>query len=144
VIVNKPPSLRPDDTFWKHYAGVSPAVLTLVSGKWIKPKPGDRSMEGFLQLFDFSGFTHQLLTPDGPVTKAGTKTINGQPAIGLGDSGPNPGTLWIAATGAPYPLLVEGKAGSTGGSLTFSEFGQPVSPTPPPANQIVDMSKLGG
>src|SRR5262249_33519624 len=83
------------------------------------------------------------LSPEGTVTKDGTKTINGTPAIGLVDSGAQSGTLWVATSGPAYPLLVEAKDPKNG-SLAFSEFGEPVTATAPPASQIVDLGKIGG
>jgi hypothetical protein len=143
VIANGTAYIQPDDAFWKAFSGGNPAVLPLVSGKWIKPKAGDPNWKEFLQLFDFNGFASQVLTPDGPVTKDGTKTIDGTPAVGVTDTGADAGTLWVATSGPAYPLLVEPKK-SQEGSLTFSQFGEPVTATAPPANQIVDLGKLGG
>ncbi len=145
VVVNGTSYIQPDDAFWKTFGGSDPAVLRLLSGKWIKPKAGDADWKEFLQLFDFSGFASQVLTPDGTVTKDGTKTINGIPAIGIVDTGADAGILWVATSGPAYPLLVEPKgSNSKEGSVTFSEFGEPVTATAPPASQIVDLGKVGG
>ena len=143
VVDDGTPYVKPDDVFWKNYGGSNPAVLQLLSGKWIKPKAGDASWKSFLDLFNYSELATQVLTPEGTVTKDGTKTIEGTPAIGVIDNSAEPGTLWVATTGPAYPLLIEAKD-PKGGSLAFSEFGQPVTATPPPANQIVDLGKIGG
>jgi len=55
------------------------------------------------------------------------------------------GTLYIALRGEPYPLQVAPNKGKTDdvGSLDFLDYGVPVTLTQPPADEVVDVSKLG-
>lgn len=79
-------------------------------------------------------------SPDG-VNITGKKTVNGQQAWELkaGD-----GTVVdIAAQGTPYLLRIS-TPGSSGGMLNFTDWNNVTIPAPPPASQVVDISKLTG
>jgi hypothetical protein len=83
----------------------------------------------------------ELLTPDGEITKGERATVHGIEAIALNSS--KGGTLYIALQGDPYPVHAISSADETG-SLDFLDYGVPVTVTAPPADQVVDISKLGG
>jgi len=43
----------------------------------------------------------------------------------------------------PYPLQITSTTGSEPETVDFLDYSAPISLTPPPADQIVDTSKLG-
>lgn len=130
--------IRPDAAFWKQNAGDGAEnIAKLMAGRWAKLSPKDEDFKGFFQLAD----PHQLLKPDGTLTKGQTKDVNGVSAIGLVDGSADGGTLYVATTGEPYPLLLEGPKGE--GQISFSDFGATFADVKAPApNEVVDLDKL--
>ena len=74
-------------------------------------------------------------------TRTGTQTINGQLAQVL--HGADGSTLAVAATGTPYPVEAISPRGQRG-RLGFSQWNSVPLPAPPPASQVINLSKLGG
>ena len=71
--------------------------------------------------------------------------MNGVPSVGLVSSGKDGGTLWVATTGEPHPVRIEPSAQSgERGALDFTGYGESVTVEPPPADLVVDVSKLPG
>ena len=69
------------------------------------------------------------------ITKGATKTIAGQPALGLVDT--DGSTLWVATTGDPLPILISSPASDsaspegTSGGLAFSDWNEVADPVVP-------------
>ncbi|MEK8110175.1 hypothetical protein NKG94_49395 [Micromonospora sp. M12] len=75
------------------------------------------------------------------MTKGEAREIDGVKTVGLVD-GDKDGTLFIATTGEPYPVRMEGGADSPG-QITFSDFGATFDELKaPPANQVIDFDQL--
>jgi hypothetical protein len=127
--------------FW---TGRVPApAVELLTGKWLKsPVTGDRLGE-LASLTDLSEAADGILEPDGKVTKGERKTIAGTPAIALASDGADGGKLYVATTGKPYPLQIIPTDPKTSGQVTFSDFGKQLTVSPPPADLVIDVSKLG-
>jgi hypothetical protein len=131
--------VRPDEQFWTRNAGDGGATMAQLMGdRWAKLSSKDSSFNEFFQLTD----PGELLKPDGTVTKGGTKTINGVKAVGVVETGSDAGTLWVATTGEPYPLALEGPSGQ--GQLAFADFGATFDIKAPAAQDVVDLDKLKG
>lgn len=132
--------LRGDEKFWTAAAGAKsgPTIANLLGNRWAKPSTKDESFQEFFQITDPA----QLLKPDGPVKKNGTKTINGVEAVDLVDSGSDAGHLYVAATGEPYPLALEGPPGK--GQVTFGDFGATFDIKAPAPADVIDVDKLKG
>ncbi len=82
----------------------------------------------------------RLLTSNGKVTKGPTTTIDGQKAIELHDTGKLfTGTIYIAATGTPYPIQIV-KHGRETGRITFDGWNDPVTLSAPAG--AVELSQL--
>ncbi len=121
--------------FWRAFAGA--AAAQLLSGKWLKA-PASGQLSSLATLTNAQKLFSQLLSSHGKLAKGKTTTIQGQKVVGVTDT-TNGGTLYVAATGKPYPIELT-KSGTTGGQIVFDRFNQPVALTPP-AN-AVDISKL--
>jgi hypothetical protein len=128
--------------FW---TGRVPApAVELLTGKWLKsPVTGERLAE-LASLTDLSEAADGILEPDGKVTKGERKTVAGTSAIALVSSGADGGKLYVATTGQPYPLQIEPTDPKESGQVTFSDFGKRITVSPPPADLVIDVSKLGG
>jgi hypothetical protein len=129
--------IKGDKGYWTKYA--SAAAAAAIGDRWVKAPSSDASYAGLASLADYSQSLDGYLSPTGKPSKGQEKTVAGQPALGLVDS--DGGTLWIATTGDPLPLLIEG-SGSNGGGMTFSDWNSPVSVTEPAAADTVDLAKL--
>ena len=112
-----------DKAFLTHYAGSVAAQLFL--GKWFEASATKGDFATFTPLTSLVKLTDGILSGHGKLAVGPTTTIHGQPAIALIDTTKG-GTLYIAATGPPYPLeLVPGK-GNTG-SITFQSWNKKIS-----------------
>jgi len=135
--------VKASEAFWRSTGQA--AAAELLKGRYLKVPASTPNFAELSSLTDLRKNAKELLAPDGTVTKAERKTVRGVDAIGLKSS--KGGTLYVAVRGEPYPLEVipgaDGKSDETG-SLEFLDYGVPVTVTAPPAEQVVDVSKLGG
>lgn len=127
--------------FWTSH--VPPAAVQLLTGKWLKSPMTDQRFAGLAELTDLSKAADGILEPDGTITKGEKKVVAGAPAIALVSSGKDGGKLYIATTGTPYPLQIVPTKPADSGQIAFTEYGKPVTVTPPPADLVIDVSKLG-
>lgn len=123
-------------SFWQPFAG--PTIAQKLAGKWLKA-PAAGSFSSFAKLTNMRILFGQAFSHHGTLTKGQTTTVNGVQVVALRDTSKG-GTLYVATTGAPYPVEVV-KGGADAGKLTFDQFNQPVSLTPP-AN-AVSLTSLG-
>ena len=127
--------------FWK--STVPPAAVELLTGKWLKGPVTDQRLAGLAELTDLSKAAEGILKPDGKISKGEKKTIAGTPAIALVSSGKDGGKLYIATTGKPYPLQIAPTKATDVGQIDFTEYGKKVAVSPPAAELVIDVSKLG-
>jgi hypothetical protein len=121
-----------------HYAGS--AVAQLLAGRWFEVRASSSGFGSFTPLTDLQKLMNQILTASGRVVKGDETTIGDQPALALTDS-KNGGTLYVATTGPAYPLELK-PGGSNSGSITFTDWDQPVTLTAPKG--ALDYAKLTG
>jgi hypothetical protein len=121
-----------------HYAGS--AAAQLLAGRWFKVTTSSSGFGSFTPLTDLKALMKQIVTPSGTVEKGDQTKVDGQPALALTDTKTG-GTLYVATTGPAYPLQLK-PGGSKSGSITFSDWDQPVSLSAPKSS--VDYSKLTG
>lgn len=135
------------EEFFKSTLGdaYTPDVAKLIVGKFLKGSVTDPRFSNFADLTDLNAFMKNTLKPEGAISRANGKPVGGVPTVALNDDAKDGGTLYIADDGTNLPLAIEPNAGDSGnsGSITFSEWNVAVSITPPPDNQVVDISKLG-
>jgi hypothetical protein len=74
--------------------------------------------------------------------KTGTTTIGGQQALIL--HGSDGSTLYVAATGTPYPLRAIAPKLHNAGALNFSQWNAVPVISAPPASQVISFSQLAG
>lgn len=106
-----------------------------LDGRWVAfPASDARFGEKTLVNSRFDNLNSATGTP----TNKGATTYNGQSVVAI-DRGSKDGTIYVAATGTPYPVAIIDPLGR---SYTFDSWNKPVTLTPPPG--AVDLSKLGG
>jgi hypothetical protein len=135
--------LKGSREFWTDNGGEGAAQL--LAGKWLKTPVTDPRFGKLSEVTDLRETAESILDPDGTITKGAEKTVNGVPSVGLVSSGKDGGTLWVATTGEPYPVRIEpGAQSGQQGALDFTGYGESVTVEAPPADQVVDVSKLPG
>jgi hypothetical protein len=113
--------------FWRAFA--NPSAASLLQGKWLKT-PATGTYASLAKLGTLSDFFHQVFGHHGTLAKTAQKSINGIKAIGLRDTKQG-GVLYVATSGKPYPVELNGNTGSGGGKLSFSGVGSAFKITPP-------------
>jgi len=114
------------------------AAGELLAGRYVKVPSNEQSLKQIASLADWDSFVEEALTPEGTPTKGETKQLGDVEVVGLVDSKDN-GTLWIPVEDDPLPVQADS---SDGGVIKFTEWGEPVSVKPPPADQVIDLEEL--
>jgi hypothetical protein len=119
--------LNGSPAFYRSVAGA--AAAQLLQGKWLKAPANSGEFASLAQLTNLTTLLGSSLSSHGTLAKGAETTIGGQRAIPIHDT-TRGGTLYVAATGTPYPLEIS-KSGSEAGTVTFGEWNKPVTLTPP-------------
>lgn len=128
--------IKGSPAFYKQIGGT--AAVQLLAGKWLKAAATSSDFASISQLTNLRQLIDQTLADHGALTKGSTTTVNGQKVVGVTDKSKG-GTLYIAATGKPYPVEIS-KSGSGSGSITFDRWNESVT-LAAPANAI-DIAQL--
>jgi len=127
VDIDKAVYINSGEAFYRRFAGA--AAARRLQGKWLKGSASGEALGALTSLTDLRTFMRQALSVHGPLRRARDATVAGKMAIGVTD-GARGGTLYVAATGTPYPLAIV-EHGRTHGELSFNKWNQPVSLEPP-------------
>ena len=125
--------VKAPDNFW---ANLDPSrSFAALKGKYAK---ADMTFAAFATLA--KTFTpDEILKVEGTASKGGSKTINGNPAIGVVDT-KDKSVVYVATKGEPLPVALDSDGGKNEALLI--EHGQPVEIKAPPAAQVVDLKSL--
>ena len=143
IVIGTDGYFKASDAAWRKLLAGRPnleATVQLLRGKWIK---GSSSDEHFAGLFSITkkSLVDDMASEKGPFTKTATKVIAGQEAVGVTATD---STLYVSTKDA-RPLETEPVNGSTSsGKVSFTDYDTVPEPTPPPVEQTIDSSKLGG
>jgi hypothetical protein len=134
VVIGSEAYFKADAAFWKRFA--NQAVAQLAAGRWFKARTtGDyASLAKFGSLHALFG---ALLSAHGTLSKGALTTIRGQKVVPLTDQ-PSGGTLYVAATGKPYPVEIANAHAR--GVIVIDSINQPVTLTAPAG--AIDISQL--
>lgn len=143
--IGKDAYLKGDADFWKQQTGNATAA-ELLKGKYLKAPSDEPELKAILLFTDVDTFADKLLKVDGGATKGERRTVAGVDTIGVTfKSGKDKATLYVATTGKPYPMQLSAASTTTdAAALDFTEYDKPLELKPPPADLVVDTSKLGG
>ena len=103
---------------------VGPRRPPTLAGRWLKAPAGHGPLAPLASLTELRSLLLGTLSSHGALRTVGVRSVagSGRWRCGTLDSG---ATLYVAATGTPYPLALV-KPGRGGGRLTFDRWNQPV------------------
>lgn len=128
--------LKADAATWD---AMAPGTSSVVGDKWVTGFP----MDDFEDTCDLDSLLDEMVDAkddDSDATVAGTGEVDGTPTVKL-TSTDDDGTLTIEIA-ASEPHYVLAASNGDEGSMTFSEFNEPVDVTSPAADDVVDFSNL--
>lgn len=131
--------IKGSDAFYKQFAGA--AAATLLHGKWLESDATKGAFASLTGLTDITKLIHQGLAMHGTLRNAGATTYGGRKAVAIDDTTKH-GTLYVAATGSPYPVAIVNTGPSEPGTVSFDGWNTTVAITAPKG--AIDLSKLGG
>jgi hypothetical protein len=115
-----------------------PAAARRLSGKWLRGSADSGALASLASVTDMGELIDTALTGHGTLGRGATTTIDGQKAVGVSDLAEG-GTLYVASTGAPYPLeIVTG--GADGGKIAFNRWNQSVTLEAPA--KVIEIDEL--
>jgi hypothetical protein len=118
-------------------AGAPASAAQKLQGKWLRT-PATGQFASIASLTDIHALFTQLLTQHGKKLKTGGEsTVAGRKVVAVNS---DQGTLYVAATGKPYPVELV-KPGSNGGRIDFDHFNEPVALSAP--TNTVDLPSVG-
>ncbi|MFF3331493.1 hypothetical protein ACFYWX_18295 [Streptomyces sp. NPDC002888] len=129
------------------------AVVAMLADKWTKMSATGQDAK------DIAGFCDLDTVLEGPVgvdsdaddsnsdatvSRGRSTTIDGTPAVVLNaQEGKDRYTLYVASQGEPYLLRMDSTSADDPGTITFSDYEEPV-PAQKPTGEIVDLDALAG
>ena len=131
--------IKGSDAFYRHFAG--PTVAQLIHGKWIKAPTTSKQFRSFAALASISGLFAKVSANHGKLVNDGKTTYKGQPVVVIRDASDD-SKLYVAATGKPYPVALVGGRKNQSGTVTFSDWNEPVSLSAP--SGALDVSQFLG
>ncbi len=103
---------------------VGPRAAGALAGRWLKAPAGHGPLAPLASLTELRSVLLGTLSSHGALRTVGVRSVAGRPAVVLQDLA-NGATLYVAATGTPYPLAIV-RPGHGGGTLTFERWNQEV------------------
>jgi hypothetical protein len=128
--------IRGNAAFYSKVAG--PEAARKLHGAWLKTTAKTGDFASLASLTSLGNLTASVLDAHGALTHAGAATVDGRAAIGVSDASSG-GTLYVAATGTPYPLEIVDR-GAGAGKIVFDRWNKPVELEPPASS--IDVNKL--
>jgi hypothetical protein len=127
--------IKGSDAFLRRFAGAAAALLR---GRWLKAQATGQ-FAPVASLTDLGKLLQAAIASHGKLKNDGETEFEGQKAVAIKDTTKG-GTLYVAATGTPYPLALVG--GTDAGKIVFDRWGASATIAAPQG--AVDLSKLGG
>ncbi|MET9992288.1 hypothetical protein ABZ061_22355 [Streptomyces mutabilis] len=140
--------LRGDEQYWRTALEQQPAAARQMprklDGKWVKMPASDAAAAGVCDKQGFLAAMDEDTSERQGMKRDGTTEVDGEDALKLTKrtSGGETLALYVATEGEPYILKSTTEGGKSPGSVTFSEYNEPVNAEQPPADQTVDLERL--
>jgi hypothetical protein len=121
---------------WRR-AGAPVAAAQRLQGKWLRT-PASGQFASISKLTDIHQLFGGLLAAHGQLKTGSLSTVRGHKVVAVQGG---QGTLYVAATGKPYPIEVT-ERGANGGRLTFDRFNEPLRLSAP--KNAIDLPQASG
>jgi hypothetical protein len=131
--------IRGSDAFWRRFGGA--AAAQLLHGRWLVASATKGPLASVATLTSIGRLFQQASSGHGKLVNDGETTYRGQKVVAIRDKDKG-GTLYVAATGTPYPVAIVRSQTANSGAVVFDDWNAPVAVTPP--KNAVDLSKLSG
>jgi hypothetical protein len=128
VNVNRSVYIKAGSAFYSRFAG--PRAARVLQGRWLRGAGASGPLAPFAAFTELPRLMSTALAGHAPLSHLTTTTVNGRSAVGVTDA-VGGGTLYVAATGTPYPLEIV-KRGPAAGKLVFDRWNQEVPLAAPP------------
>ena len=120
------------------------AAVAMLAGKWTKMSAKGKDAKDIAGFCDLDTVLADTQDADSDATRGKTTTVDGTPAVVLHEKdGKDRYTLYVATQGKPYLLRLDSLSAKDPGSITFTDYNQPV-PAKKPAGKVIDLDALGG
>jgi hypothetical protein len=120
-------------------AGAPASACNVVCGHWVEvPASEAKPLTSQITMSTLTGENNS--SELSKLTKAGSTTVNGEPAWVLRAS--DGSTVDVSQQPAHYPLQVNSDATGSKGVVRYSQWNSVPTPKPPPANQVINLSGL--
>jgi len=137
ILIGQDGYLKTDTAGWTQLAGqTGPMIAQRLHGRWLGFPVNDPLFQPILDDTRPQALFAQLQGATSALGNSGTTTYKGESVVKLHDEVKN-GTLYVAATGTPYPVAL---LGSGGGTVVFSDWNKSVPLTAP--KDAVDFAHL--
>jgi hypothetical protein len=140
VYLDKTVWMKPSAAFYTSL-GTGKASVSALGGKYIKATATNSLTGNISQLCTLSGLLSAIGSLPANRYAGASATFSRQPAIKITQPG-RPEYAYVSDTAKPVILQLS-EPGSSGATLTFSDYNVPVTITSPPAAQTVDGSQFG-
>jgi hypothetical protein len=130
--------IRGSDAFYKRFTGQAGAQL--FHGKWLQFRTSDADMASITPFTEIDTFFGGITSQHGKLRNEGERSFHGQKTVAIKDTTQG-GTLYVAATGTPYPVGIT-SSGAQSGAILFDGWNATESISAP--KNAVDISKLKG
>ncbi|AWW39179.1 hypothetical protein [Streptomyces cadmiisoli] len=140
--------LRYDEGFLRAQSKGEPAAdvqaaVDMLAGKWTKTSATGADAADIASFCDLDAMLGGAEDVHSDAVRGKTTTVDGSPAIVLREKeGKDRYTVYVATEGEPYLLRVDSTSDADPGTLTFSDYDEPV-PAQKPDGEILDLDELG-
>ncbi|MEU8604230.1 hypothetical protein [Streptomyces parvulus] len=140
--------LRGDRQYWENalkQQSEAGEMVPELADKWVRMPGNDATTAGVCDKQGFIAAMDEDKSERRGMERGETSEVDGEKALKLTKKGDGGETLamYVATEGEPYILRTTTEGGENPGSVTFSEYGEPVKPEQPPAGETVDLKGLG-
>jgi len=136
--------MKYDDAFWKSQGADGKAAAEMIDGRWLKGSISDPDYKDMVSTCDLDDFLSEFESGATDAKKGPVSTVGGRTVVALIEKdSKETNTAYVATQGTPYILKIVTKGGKEPGTISFSDFNQPVHAKSPAAKDVTDLASLG-
>jgi hypothetical protein len=129
--------IRADESYWTEAFNKKKAAR--IGDKWVVGDLDNPRLKTFKRTSTMKPLIRQFLRTAGEAEVGEVGGVRGQPAVPVTSES---GTLWIATTGKPYPLLLSSPAADQSSEVTFRKWDKKVVIKAPPRKNTISLADL--